>query len=86
MHIYYVICTYSLFFIKMYNAEKITNTTFKFNARFPRIKLTGNRPNRQLTKKVLSRKFTILNYSKLIKNLKRELIKYPIIRNDENKT
>ena len=34
----------------------------------------------------LSRKFTILNYSKLIKNLKKELIKYPINRDSENKT
>ncbi len=34
----------------------------------------------------LTRKFTIMSYSKLIKNLKRELIKYPIKREDENKT
>ncbi len=32
----------------------------------------------------LTRKFSILNYSKLIKNLKRELIKYPINRGDDN--
>ena len=32
-----------------------------------------------------TRKFTIMNYSKLIKNLKRELIKYPITRNGQNK-
>ena len=34
----------------------------------------------------LTKKFTILNYSKLIKNLKRELIKYPINRGVNNKT
>ena len=33
----------------------------------------------------LTRKFTIMNYSKLIKNLKRELIKYPINRSVDNK-
>ena len=33
----------------------------------------------------LTRKFTIMNYSKLIKNLKRELIKYPINRDSDNK-
>ena len=33
----------------------------------------------------LTRKFTIMNYSKLVKNLKRELIKYPINRVDKNK-
>ena len=33
----------------------------------------------------LTRKFTIMNYSKLIKNLNRELIKYPINRDSENK-
>ena len=27
-----------------------------------------------------------MNYSKLLKNLKRELIKYPINRNGDNKT
>ena len=27
-----------------------------------------------------------MNYSKLIKNLKRELIKYPINRNSDNKS
>ena len=32
----------------------------------------------------LTRKFTIMNYSKLIKNLKRELIKYPIKRDGDN--
>ena len=31
----------------------------------------------------LTRKFTIMNYSKLIKNLKRELIKYPINRDSD---
>ena len=34
----------------------------------------------------LTRKYTIMNYSKLLKNLKRELIKYPINRSGENKT
>ena len=34
----------------------------------------------------LTRKFTIMNYSKLIKNLKRELIKYPINRISDDKT
>ena len=29
----------------------------------------------------LTRKFTIMNYPKLVKNLKKELIKYPIKRN-----
>ena len=33
----------------------------------------------------LTRKFTIMNYSKLIKNLKRELIKYPITRDSDKK-
>ncbi len=33
----------------------------------------------------LTRKFTIMSYSKLIKNLKRELIKYPINRVGDNK-
>ncbi|ABM72141.1 Conserved hypothetical protein [Prochlorococcus marinus str. MIT 9515] len=33
----------------------------------------------------LTRKFTIMNYSKLIKNLKRELIKYPINRSGDDK-
>ena len=28
----------------------------------------------------LTKKFTIMNYSKLIKNLKKELVKYPIVR------
>ena len=32
----------------------------------------------------LTRKFTIMNYPKLIKNLKRELIKYPINRDAHN--
>jgi len=32
-----------------------------------------------------TRKFTIMNHSKLIKNLKRELIKYPISRESDNK-
>lgn len=34
----------------------------------------------------LTRKFTIMNYSKLIKNLKRELIKYPITRDIDKKS
>ena len=34
----------------------------------------------------LTRKFTIMNYAKLLKNLKRELIKYPINRSDNDKT
>jgi len=34
----------------------------------------------------LTRKFTIMNYSKLIKNLKRELIKYPIDRDIDNQS
>ncbi len=33
----------------------------------------------------LTRKFTIMNYSKLIKNLKRELVKYPIKRDGDIK-
>ena len=32
-----------------------------------------------------TRKFTIMNYSKLLKNLKSELTKYPIDRDLENK-
>ncbi len=31
----------------------------------------------------LTKKFTIMNYSKLLKNLKKELVKYPIKR-DKN--
>ncbi len=34
----------------------------------------------------LTRKFTIMNYSKLIKNLKRELIKYPVNRDIDKKS
>ena len=34
----------------------------------------------------LSRKFSIMSYSKLIKNLKKELIKYPIKRGDADKS
>ena len=34
----------------------------------------------------LTRKFTIMNYSKLIKNLKRELVKYPINRDKDINT
>ena len=33
-----------------------------------------------------TRKFTIMNYSKLLKNLKKELVKYPINRSSENKS
>ena len=32
----------------------------------------------------LTRKFTILNYTKLLKNLKKELVKYPIKRINDN--
>jgi len=31
-----------------------------------------------------ARKYTILNHTKLLKNLKKELIKYPITRNKNN--
>ena len=48
-----------LLFIKIYSAEKIISTIFKFIARFPRIKLIGNKLSRQLKKKVLFREFTI---------------------------
>ncbi|CAP16405.1 Conserved hypothetical protein [Prochlorococcus marinus subsp. pastoris str. CCMP1986] len=34
----------------------------------------------------LTRKFTIMNYSKLIKNLKREFIKYPINRDIDKRS
>ncbi len=32
----------------------------------------------------LSKKFTIMNYSKLLRNLKKELVKYPIKRVKNN--
>ncbi len=31
-----------------------------------------------------TKKFTIMNYSKLLKNLKKEMIKYPINRDENN--
>ena len=31
-----------------------------------------------------TKKFTIMNYSKLLRNLKKELIKYPIKRENNN--
>ena len=34
---------------------------------------------------LFTKKYTILNYNKLLKNLKKELIKYPIIRAEDRK-
>ena len=31
-----------------------------------------------------TKKFTIMNYSKLLRNLKKELVKYPIKRDKDN--
>ena len=33
-----------------------------------------------------TKKYTIMNYSKLLKNLKKELIRYPIARDNKKKT